>query len=120
MEGLADEPDRLKGSHPQVNIRSVTHETEQDSNNIHPLSVRQLYGRDSGDDLRGYGTDLAVGGGKGHERILLDLVLRAVVEGEPAVGVVGLPGEFLGEGGGDVARAWRRRGGYVLVLIGCS
>ena len=85
----------MECSHSEVHIRRVAHEAQQESNNIHPLTIRQLYGRDSGDDLRGYGSDLAVGGGKGHERILLDLVLCVVIESKPAVGVVGLPRDFL-------------------------
>ena len=73
----------------------VTDEAKEDADDVHPLAHWELHGRDGRDDLGGDGADLGSGGGEGYECILLDLVLRAVVEGEPAVGVVGLPRDFL-------------------------
>ena len=55
----------------------------------------QLDGCNGRNDLRSYRADLACGRCKGHERILLDLVLCVVIESKPAVGVVGLPRDFL-------------------------
>ena len=82
----------------------VTHETQEEADHVHPLSVWQLHGGDGRYDLGSEGADLCGGGAERHESILLDLVLGVIVKGEPAVGVVGLPRDFLGT---KERRMWR-------------
>ena len=111
MERFADETDRLESRHPQVDVISVS-KSKEDAEDIHPLAIGENLGRNS--------ANLGVGGREGHERVLLDLALRVIVKGKPAVGIVGLSREFLEKGEINVARAGGGRRDDVLVLIECS
>jgi hypothetical protein len=93
---LANEPQSLKRVDPQSGIRRIADELKEELDEILPLAVRKLDDCDGGDDLGGDGTCTDGRGAEGSEGLLFDEVFNVDVEGEPAVGVLGLTRGVLG------------------------
>lgn len=106
--GLTNKPNRLEGRDPHVRIGLVVHESEEDLDELRPLSMRELDSGDGGDDLGRHSTNFRVGRPKGHHAVLLDLIARVVVQCKPSVRVVELscavlqPGSLQARGCGMI------------------
>jgi hypothetical protein len=95
---LADEADGGERRDAEVDLGLVVHEAEQDVDQVVPLQLRELDGGDGGDDHRREPARALVRGRERGEGLALDLGLGALVEREPARGVVLLPRDLLRTG----------------------
>lgn len=88
-DALTDEADRLESGDLEVHILSlIVDEAKQDLDDLRPLVQGKLDSGDSGDDLSGEGSGSLCARAESHERLLLDLVLRVVIQSGPALQVL--------------------------------